>query len=745
MWVPRGTDRAEIMPRVLLALMALVLLCPQLAGADTEEKPTRFGVVVSAGDGVQPWRASALAHSVALDVSAYSRLDATTRPGADTSKCSAGNLPCVLAAHRKAGIEIVMFGTVRDDQLEYRLYQTWSEYEPMISRGRLVVSNTDEHQLRQGIRALLDPVLRAGGALAVKEQNTGKLPPTSVAAVIDRTMLGPVLGGVALLLALPFLIAGLGLRGNGGIKKVTSMRTFHWTVALWVALALLTYGASSWAEEIARWRWGILIAGGIAWGRFVIAVGRSVFPSLGGLDRVEHADVFRLLRAWSLVSLQRLVRVSLFFAPFFFFFWVAYVDVGVPTFVALTVLAPLWGLLVVFWYDALVESLAAVLDQDLVRSDPTEDNEWHQAVHGYFMGYVRRAGWPADDKLLDDILFLPGNGDEIHLYGGGLTPSRVVIGHRLLEFALAPFERPHDYSPKREHKLLWSEWNSGLVVPLEIDATVATPEERRPRHPPVPGETEHAPLGQPPTLAGYIEPAALDRRHAHRPNEDPLWLDWDPTEEHDGTDPSDKDFLFGALVYNLGAIQRHDDRRSTVALATRRWLRAQPRFVERVVNWIGAPFRLFFTRYPAILGDAFASLNFARHHLVQYLAWLHWRREDLLTARAFAPELEEGSTDILWELEEENKKTGERKKGEGIGATPRNRLAWMSHFFHDPVRSKTAIRLQRAVIATVAVAILIAFALGIKSAVDYHPTYVERMDKPAVDSPKPKTPKDPAP
>jgi hypothetical protein len=41
----------------------------------------------------------------------------------------------------------------------------------------------------------------------------------------------------------------------------------------------------------------------------------------------------------------------------------------------------------------------------------------------------------------------------------------------------------------------------------------------------VEGEIEHQPIGEPRTLAGIVEPSVLDRRVAHRPWEDPAWLD----------------------------------------------------------------------------------------------------------------------------------------------------------------------------------------------------------------------------
>src|SRR5205823_1952314 len=186
------------------------------------------------------------------------------------------------------------------------------------------------------------------------------------------------------------------------------------------------------------------------------------------------------------------------------------------------------------------------------------------------IGYLRRAGLPVDDELLARVRLLPSTTATIVVYGGGLTPSRIAIPRGMLELALAPAGRPHDYAAPRVSTLHWTQWNAGLVVPTESDAVIATREQRQPREVTVEGEHDRQMLGEPPTLAGTIEPSDLDDRPAYRPREDRIWLDWDPGEDYDGTDPGDRDFLFGAIVHALGEIQRHADRLATFALLAQR-------------------------------------------------------------------------------------------------------------------------------------------------------------------------------
>jgi hypothetical protein len=691
--------------RQVHALAAIALVSALVVGvarpALAADAPARLAVDVAQAPGVPAWHARALGELIAEDLADNRRVE--------------------LVPIDADEIDLVWRAAVADDHLDYELHATWAT-PSLLARGRIAAAAVDRSTLAYRVRQSLDPALAAGGALDRRDHpavgdRPAEIPEPQLPAAA-ALMLGV---GLVVVLGWPFAL-GLALVRRDRPGRVFRLRSFRLAILIGaaglVALALLVTASGTIAGASAS----VMIAGGLAWGWFGVAAFRMALPRFGGLERVEHGDVFRLVRAWSLVALQRLVRGAIFYAPAAALVWLIAAVLDIPATLAIAVVAPLVGLLARFSFLALVDNLALWLDGRLVSGQVTADDPWHRAAAGYVMGYVRRNGWPADEHLLDQILFLPGRDHEVILYGGGLTHARVIVGQKLLEMALAPYGRPHDYAEPRVSKLAWAEWNSGLVVPLPIGATIATPGERMPQTGTVPGETEHQPLGQPPTLAYLVEPDAFDKRGAYRPTEDPLWLDWDPGEEHDGTDPNDRDFLFGALVHELGRIRRHDDELATVATAAGLWVDRWPAGLKKLARGLRGLGHRLLSRYPAIVSDAFPALSYARHHMIQYLAWRHWGDEELLTARAYAPDLERQSTEILRRID------GEVDQVRGVaGATTRKRLLWLAQFVRAPVRTRRTVLARRLALAGAVAALALAGAVAVKNAIDYHPTYLERM------------------
>lgn len=425
-----------------------------------------------------------------------------------------------------------------------------------------------------------------------------------------------------------------------------------------------------------------LLAAGLAWGSFVATTVPVVFPPVIGFGRVEQGQLATVVASWAIAVCRRLAIVVLAYTPIGLATFAAARLAGVDPVLALALAVPL-ALLVARLFVRCATALAAnMLDERLVeQTSPT--GAWHEATRAYVIGYLRRAGLPVDEPLLARVQFLPGAGNQVVAYGGGLTTSRIVIPRRMLELALAPAGRPHDYAAPRVSTLHWTQWNAGLVVPTETDAVIATRDQRQPRALPDEGEHERQLFGEPPTLAGTIEPSDLDARPRYLPHEDRIWLDWDPGEDYDGTDPGDRDFLFGAIVHALGEIQRHGDRLATFVLLAKR----QPR--------------------ASALADDHAALAGARHHLAQYLGWLAWHDEHELTARAFVPELEAASQALTV-----------RAAQPGGDARLRRRIARLT----DPTRGRP---LGRWLVAGGVAASLALAATAIVSAVRYHATYAQ--------------------
>jgi hypothetical protein len=350
---------------------------------------------------------------------------------------------------------------------------------------------------------------------------------------------------------------------------------------------------------------------------------------------------------------------------------------------------------------------------DAALADPAVDaataTAWHAAVRGYFVGYLRRNGLPIDEDLLDRLRVLPAAGDEVRVYGGGATHSRLAIPRRMLERALAPSGRPHDYAAPRVSTLHWTEWNAGLVMPSEGGGVVATREQRQPRETTTegdPSESVREHVGEPATLIGIIEPRALDPRTSYRPHDDPAWLDWDSGEDYDGTDARDRDFLFGVVAHAVAETQRHADRFDTLALVLVR------------AGRLSAPIGRWLERLADAIADDHTAISGARHHLVQYLGWEAWQREDLLTARAYAPELEAMSRRVMASIAEPT------TRQVPAATRARKRLARLAGMVGGtPVRSGW----RRLALAGAVVAGLGAAVLAVVNAVRYHASYVQRQ------------------
>jgi hypothetical protein len=533
------------------------------------------------------------------------------------------------------------------------------------------------------------PVDRKNLAGVLKDKLHKLVPHESVAQ--DPAVDAPPIGVLGILAALAVLLAIPLVLRSSPIRRLLPRVLVAWAV-IGAAAFLIVEDGDLFDQASA----GIFFAGGIAWGAAIAVCLPILWPPLAGLHRVEHGELAPALRAWLALAIQRTLRLAVILAPLGVVLWL----IGDP--ITIAVIAPLAILVLRLAWRGLVAAVAMRLDARLIEHPAGA--AWHEPVRGYFVGYLRRANLEIDEDVLANMRFFAGSDPErVAIYGGGLTHTRVVIGRAMLERALAPYGRPHDYAMPRVSTLHWSHWNSGLVMPTASDEHLATRADRDPGASALASaeatEHERIALGEVPTLTGIIEPTAFDPRTSYRPEEDPLWLDWDPGEEHDGTDAGDKDFLFGLLVEALGIAQRHEDRLATLLL----W---QPR--------VRIP--ALFTRQTSAVADMHAMFNGARHHTAQYLAWQLWQREDLLTARAYVPQLEATSRKILTALDAD---THEDRPG------VRARLHHLRRFIDLRaviVRSKR----QRLALAFALLAAFAAVTALAVQAVLYHSTYEER-------------------
>ncbi|HEX8113934.1 MAG TPA: hypothetical protein VF516_39655, partial [Kofleriaceae bacterium] len=417
---------------------------------------------------------------------------------------------------------------------------------------------------------------------------------------------------------------------------------------------------------------------------------------------------------WCLAAIERLAVLAISNAPLIVLVaWLGASLAIAPQWIYL-VLAPAVVWLARLWFASWVECLAARLDRRIVEGSASHDNPWSREIGDYLMGYVRRTGWDLDPRLLAEVVFLPGKRiDGVVSYGGGATHVRIVVDRELLVMAMGPL-----LDDKADEKpALWPDWTAACIAPIpggRSPRAEPSPHDSRGRKPKTsyPG-AQRKPLGQAATLLGYVTPTpgqlvplisdspqdlAIVREllSEHYP-----WFAPDPDEEYDATDPTDKDLLFGALAHELGAVRRNETQLATLRLAL-------GRRVARLTS-----------RARARIADSYAALNFARHHLIQYLYYSWTRTTDALTARARPARLHEVSTRILAEV------------GDSHANPPRAIrawLTWLSQFFPEPIVDRRRVLASRMAVGVVIAALLVTAGIAVKRSIGYHPIYVERMN-----------------
>jgi len=698
--------------------LAVALLVPSVALAapppsdDTPHVAANVVIDLAPARGVPAWFASSFEHTITRELAGFERLGAVAKQDIAQGACGADR-ECRLRTYRGAGIDIVLFGSVTDDAIEYELFQTWTPAR--LDTGTIAVGR---HQslvaLEHATRDAFHVVLKHGGLLDQKPYLVEREPTaatTADAAWTARAL--EILLAVVGLLVLPF---GLALLGGEAPATIVAMRSAR-RVALVIAVGCAAVLALDprWIGELVT-AWAPLVAGigGLGWGAFLVFVVRTAFPPLDGLERMPQRELGRFLSTWCLAALERLAVLAVGNASLVVLVaWLGASLAIAPQWIYL-VLAPAVVWLARLGFASWVECAAARLDRRIVEGPASRDTPWSREISDYVMGYVRRTGWDLDPRLLANVMFLPGKQiDGVVSYGGGATHVRIVIDRELLVMAMGPLldDKP-DEKPAR-----WPDWTIARIGPDpggRSPSAVPPPHDFRGRkyRPSYPG-VQRKPLGQAATLLGYVTPApgqlvplisdspqdlAIVREllSEHYP-----WFAPDPDEEYDATDRTDKDLLFGALVHELGAARRNETQLAALRLTL-------GRRVARITS-----------RARARLADSYAALNFARHHLIQYLYYSWTRQIDLLTARARPARLQEVSTSILAEVADPRSKPPR---------AIRARLTWLSQFFAEPIVDRRGVLAGRVAAGAVMAALLVAAGLAVMRSIAYRPTYVERMN-----------------
>jgi hypothetical protein len=735
------------------AVLVVALLVGGRAAADPAPPAATLVVDFAAPPSGPRWFVAGLEETVARQLSRFQavrlgeKLDARRCPGRATR--------CLVDGYRDAGVQVVVLGALRGRALDYEVYATWASGRAF--NGSLRVAGVASATLQRHIGEIVRPIVHRGGLVDQRPPATPTqaaaapapiAPPPPRAAATHALFVPIVVVGLMLFLAFPALLL-VGLVGARELRKRGRPASWKWSAALIGGLALALAATSvvdmrALFAAAAHADLALAIAAGVLWGAFVLINVSWLFSPIHGLGDARYDALWPLLQSWLALALLR-AWLLLFYAPFLLLTLYFCQALDLPARVTLALALPAVGLLVYVWLLTLVDNLALFVDAQLVVGLPSTRNPWHATIKRYFRGYVRRTGVELDGNLFERTLFLPSLLPTVLSYGGGFARPRVLVGESPREAALGQLP---DETELPEHTVNAEELPFGFLVPMRTSTAAAwtessprtkTAEQRRRELSLAPARPRgQAPrlLGEAATTLGWVMPQPADSGIPLISNTQEDYevvkrlltehyakfernLDDD---EVDDTDPTQKDFLFGALLREMGTLASRDILMSTIRLSL---ALAEPK-ASRPLRWlIRAPIGLYdrFLSGPAArVGDAYAALNQGLHHLIQYLCFL---RGDAawLTARANAPTLVQTSKELLERMDRAAIPSVDRHL---LRATPRNRLLWLSQFFHAPLGSRRDRRLS--VVAALLLALLGGAAIfsAVRDAIDYHPIYVER-------------------
>ncbi|MGQ0506092.1 MAG: hypothetical protein ACT4TC_12330, partial [Myxococcaceae bacterium] len=597
------------------AFVGLLVASAATAAPDpSAESASRDQVVVDfvAVDDQPAWLAEALEQRVLRELARFGRVEVADplSPG----RCPQRELDCLLDAYVSAGVDVVVLGTLRERRLKFEVLETWTQaiaFSGSIGLSKGMSSARLDHQVGDIVR----PIIRSGGLLdqkplsSVERGDAGTALPVAVqptplrrgkkkraeapdageavvvappapAIPVPAEQEGPsflvpiLLLGLAAFVVSP-VVAAISLLGRSILRRRVRPRSWVATFILagTLVVASLFPVTTFTLTEGPYARVLTYLLGGVLWGVFALLHLGVVIPALNGIGRVRHETLAPLLSAWIRVMLSRVFGLALLYAPLLYSVLFYCEEVRLSFRTTWLFVVPLMGLLSVFWLLSLVDNLSAYLDDQIIIGEASTRNAWHLATQRYLLGYVRRTGLDLSVDFVKRCLCLPGNVEGIVCYGGGLTAPRIVVNAEVLELALGPLRENNQVTEggvNLEHLPL------GLIFPDSSDEGARRRAERAQRlrsakaELPLPRGFAPRLIGENATLLGWVLPSPIDETvplisntkedyevvHSLLTEHYAAFESEGAEGEHDDTDPTQKDFLFGALLRELGAIRR---------------------------------------------------------------------------------------------------------------------------------------------------------------------------------------------
>lgn len=755
-----------ILTRLYTLLAIALFLLPAEGRLFAEEKIVtgKFVVSFSAEDDQKLWVVNALEQNIYNDLSGYARVVPFKKSANENKQCKNRDTDCILDIYKKLNVDALMLGKVDGSDIDFETYDV--QNKSLVESGSISIGNNSSLlKLRLEAFNAFKPFIEKGGILdkqqfkIITDEKADKASKKSAQKDSDRKLKDQITIFLAIFTCFPYLLSLIGKPRRHPERSKIIVRWFYPFLIINLSLIgyqyLLDTAGNGNVFNIVlnlfdNYQWILTGLSGIIWGYFVIINSKIIIPHLQGIERVKPYILFPLLHSTLITIIIKTVIIISFYLCFFYGVYYLGNLLSLEHDAILIVLLPLSGLYIIYWTALLLDVFSMSIDVKLSGGDLDYKNIWNLKIRKYFIANMKRNGTTLNKRLVEDVVFLPGQNKGVVCYGGGFSRPRITIEKELIKFALGDIDdfNPEETiiftkkvfdAPQRQNSLfkIIANFSDGVknnklfksrqekkrlkyfeTMQKHFERDLTLPRSNnsaRPENimqgrvlPQFDANDEGLSLMSDNITDMLIVQALLDENSDNN-------FRYDPDAEVDNANEEDKDFLFGALLHKFGELLRHEDVFSTVYF----YLRYKKGAKRPQYNFI-------FSKYFAVVADTFVVLNFGLNHLMQHLYYEATKSPSLLTQKESSSEMLKSQDEILTRA----KKAADQRKPRIIRTDELERIVWLSRFCQGSIQLQQGINSRAKTIFKWSLSLGITYlaSLVLLNSYNYHPTYLQIIE-----------------
>lgn len=747
--------------------MAIALLLLPVEGrlfAEEKIVTGKFVVSFSAEDKQKLWVVNALEQNIYNDLSGYARVVPFKKSPNENKRCKNRDIDCILNIYKKLNVDALMIGKVDGSDIDYETYDV--QNKSLVESGSISIgSNSSLLKLRLGAFKAFKLFIEKGGILdkrkfkVTSDGKADKVSKKSAQKDSNKKLKDQITIFLAIFTCFPYLLSLIGKPRRHPERSRIIVRWFY--PFLIVSLSLIGYqylldaaGNGNIFNIILNlfdgYLWVLTGLSGVIWGYFVIINSKIIIPHLQGIERVKPYIIFPLLHSALITIIIKTTIIISFYLCFFYGVYYLGNLLSLEQNAILILLLPLSGLYIIYWTALLLDVFSMSIDVKLSGTDLDYKSVWNLKIRKYFIANMKRNGATLNKRLVEDVVFLPGQNKGVVCYGGGFSRPRITIEKDLIKFALGDID---DFNPEETVILTKKVFdtaqrqNSLFKVIANFSDNVKNKKIFKSRQ-------ERKRIKNFENMQKHFERDLTQQKNnnsAHSENimqgrvlprfdandeglslmsdniNDMLIVQalldenpdnnfrYDPDAEVDNASEDDKDFLFGAILHKFGELLRHEDVFSTVYF----YLRYKKGAKRKQYNFI-------FSKYFAVVADTFVVLNFGLNHLMQNLYYEATKNPSLLTQKEVSSEMLKSQDEILIRA----KKAADQRKPRIIRTDELERIVWLSRFCQGSIQLQQGINRRAKTIFKWSLSLGVTYLalLVLLNSYNYHPKYIQIIE-----------------